>query len=80
MAYFLYKSREDTPIRDKVKLFGDRADHLGPKSFLGRPNVLVQYGCNVRNQTIAQDPCAAPQILGNLQLSLVRNSWREVNT
>jgi len=28
MAYFLYKSREDTPIRDKVKLFGDRADHL----------------------------------------------------
>jgi hypothetical protein len=79
MAYFLYKSREDTPIRDKVKLFGDRADHLGPKYVLGRPNVLVQHGCNVRNQTISQDPCTVPQILGNVQLSLVRNSWREVN-
>jgi hypothetical protein len=68
------------PDPRQVKLFGDRADHLGPKSVLGRTNVLVQHGCNVRNQTIAQDPCAAPQILGNLQLSLVRNSWREVNT
>jgi hypothetical protein len=49
-----------------------RADHPESKSVLGRPNVLVQHGCNVRNQTISQDPCAVPQILGNLQRSLVR--------
>jgi hypothetical protein len=72
MAYFLYKSREDSPIRNKVKLFGDRADHLEPKSFLGRADVLVQHGCNVRNQTISQDPCAVLQCLEHLQLSIVR--------
>jgi hypothetical protein len=73
MAYFLYTSREDTPIRDKVKLFGNRADHLEPKSVIGKADVLVQHGCNVRNQTISQDPCAVPQCLGHLQLSMVRD-------
>jgi hypothetical protein len=73
MAYFLYKSREDTTIRDKVKLFGDRADYLEPKSVFGRADVLVQHGCNVRNQTISQDPCAVPQPLGDLQLFMVRD-------
>ena len=73
MACFLYKSREDTTIRDKVKLFGDRADYLEPKSVFGRADVLVQHGCNVRNQTISQDPCAVPQPLGDLQLFMVRD-------
>lgn len=35
MAYFLDKSREDTQIRDKVKLCGDRAITSSRNLFLG---------------------------------------------